>query len=77
MANIFPFLTDCSVGLLECSCRFAFVAEQSFPRRDRRDPARSECFLCESVSANVAAATPAARRSPAAEIRAFKINRGG
>ena len=40
-------------------------------KRDRRDPARSGCFLCESVSANVAAATlaeEAARRSPAGSL---------
>ena len=52
-------LTDCSVGLLESSCRFAVVAEQSFPRearkRDRRDPARSAAEEAEE----------AARRLPA------------
>ena len=60
------------------SLRFRRRAKFSAGMRDRRDPARSGCFLCESVSANVAAATlaeEAARRTPAAEIRAFKLIR--
>ena len=46
-------------------------------KRDRRDPARSGCFLCESVSANVAAATlaeEAARRSPTGKRVAWNGN---